>query len=397
MVRLGPAVLVTAAFIGPGTVATCFVAGQTFGYALLWALVLATLATIVLQEMAARLGAGGRLGLGEALVQQTQNPVLRWGAAALLVVALGIGNAAYEGGNLVGASLGAQALLGVGEEAQPWLALGLALVAGAALFQGRYKLLERLLISLVGVMSAAFLLAVVLARPDLGDLLRGLTPTIPASSLLTITALIGTTIVPYNLFLHAAAAREGFDGEDRVSAARWDTVVAVSLGGLISCAVLVVSSSATSQGSSAPNIMAALEPTLGRAGYIIGGIGLLAAGLTSAITAPMATGYVLSELFGGDETRRQKIFRAAAMVVLLAGAATSMLGIKPLALILTAQAANGLLLPVVAVYLLAVMNNRAVLGEHSNGLLPNLAGLLIVGVTLLLGGLAVGRVLGAVG
>ncbi|NRA28963.1 MAG: Nramp family divalent metal transporter [Parvularculaceae bacterium] len=397
MVRLGPAVLVTAAFIGPGTVATCFVAGQRFGFALLWALVLATLATIVLQEMAARLGAGGRLGLGEALVQQTSNPILRWGAATLLVVALGLGNAAYEGGNLVGASLGAQALLGVGEAARPWVALGLAFIAGAALLQGQYKLLERLLIGLVGVMSAAFLLAMVLARPDLGALLKGLSPSVPAASLLTITALIGTTIVPYNLFLHAAAARERFASDDGVRAARWDTVIAVSLGGLVSCAVLIVSASTASQGSAAPNIMAALEPTLGRAGYFIGGIGLLAAGLTSAITAPMATGYVLSELVGGDDARRQQVFRLAAMTVLLAGALTSMLGIKPLVLILTAQAANGLLLPVVAIYLLAVMNNRSVLGEKANGTLPNLVGLLIVGVALLLGGISLGKVISVAG
>jgi len=394
MVRFGPAVLVTAAFIGPGTVATCFLAGQNFGYSLLWALVLATGATIVLQEMAARLGAGARLGLGEALVQQTDNAILRWATAGLLIAALVVGNAAYEGGNLTGATLGAQTILGLEDGSRSLIVLGLSALAGGALISGSYEVLERLLTALVGVMSLAFLAAVVLTQPDFGDLFSGLAPSVPVGSLLTITALVGTTIVPYNLFLHAAAAREGFKGEDRIKNARWDTIVAVSLGGLVSCAVLIVSAGAAAGGAEAKDLAAALEPTLGSAGRWIAGLGLLAAGLTSAITAPMATGFVLSELVGRSDGNGKMIFRAGAIGVLVLGTIAAMLGLKPLSLIILAQAANGLLLPIVAIYLLVVMNKRSVLGAFANGPISNGLGVLIVGLALLLGGNAIGKVIG---
>ena len=129
--KLGPGVLVAAAFIGPGTVTTCVLAGQNFGASLLWVLVLATLSTIVLQEMVARLGAGARQGLGEALVTSLLNPVLRWSAVGLMSAAILIGNAAYQGGNLAGAALGANALLGT--DIQRPAVLMIALAAGAVL------------------------------------------------------------------------------------------------------------------------------------------------------------------------------------------------------------------------------------------------------------------------
>ena len=75
---IGPGALVAAAFIGPGTVTACAIAGASFGFALVWALVFATVATIILQSMSARLGVAGRVGLGEAMVSRTDNPLLKW-------------------------------------------------------------------------------------------------------------------------------------------------------------------------------------------------------------------------------------------------------------------------------------------------------------------------------
>ena len=88
-IRLGPGLLVTAAFIGPGTVTTASVAGAQFGFALLWAVVFSVIATLILQEMAARLGVIGRCGLGEALRTAIQHPILRPGLAFLIIVGIG--------------------------------------------------------------------------------------------------------------------------------------------------------------------------------------------------------------------------------------------------------------------------------------------------------------------
>ena len=104
-----------------------------------------------------------------------------------------------------------------------------------------------------------------------------------------------------------------------------------------------------------------------------------------SITAPMATAYALSEIIGGNEARKSKLFRGIALFVVLAGAAISLSGIRPVSLILIAQYANGLLLPLVAAFLLYVMNRKDLLGAHANGLAPNVAGSMVVLITFGLG------------
>ena len=375
---IGPGALVAAAFIGPGTVTACTLAGANFGYVLVWALVFATVSTIILQDMSARLGAGGRLGLGEALMQSVSAGWMKWVLGGLVFAALAIGNSAYEAGNLAGGALGADALFGDAAPGKNLFVLVLAGVAAIALIIGEYKWLERILISLVIIMCGAFIVAAIIVRPDFGAILGGLVPRIPNGGDLTAIALIGTTIVPYNLFLHAAAARRKWDSEAGLADARRDSGFSIGFGGLVS--ILILSTAAATlfgagiEISNAADMARAIEPVFGASGRYLVGIGLLAAGLTSAITAPMATGYALSELIGGDEAQRQRYFQATALIVLVIGTALSLLNIKPTQLVLVAQYANGLLLPIVAVFLLWVMNRKALLGQHVNGLLSNLLG-----------------------
>lgn len=387
--NFGPGVLVAAAFIGPGTVTACTLAGANFGFALVWALVFATIATIILQDMAARLGAGAKLGLGEALMQSTSLPALKWVTGGLVFAALLVGNSAYEGGNLAGGALGMDALLTSASPGQNFLVAILALIAGAVVLVGKYEMLEKLLITLVLIMSAAFVLSAIFVGFDVTQFLRGLRPLIPDGGTLTAIALIGTTIVPYNLFLHAAATRRKWPGGENTSQARKDSAISIGFGGLVSILVLSTAASSLFQSglevNNAAEMARAIEPAFGEAARYLVGIGLFAAGLTSAITAPMATAFALSEIIGGDQDRKSKLFRGTALFVVVVGALISLSGIKPISLILVAQYANGLLLPIVAIFLLFVMNRKDLLGVHANSLLANLAGGGIVLITLGLG------------
>lgn len=386
---IGPGALVAAAFIGPGTVTACTLAGANFGFALIWALVFATLATIILQDMAARLGVMGRVGLGEALVSGTGNVVLKWGAAGLVLAALALGNAAYEAGNLSGGALGLEAIIGEGIETRRVIVLVLASIAGGVLVFGRYKLIQRLLVALVIVMSLAFAGSAILVRPDIGAMLGGLVPRVPEGGLLTSIALIGTTIVPYNLFLHAASAREHWPDAtpQALAEAQADTRVSVGLGGLISILILTTAASSLfangQQVSSAADMAAAIAPTYGEAARYLVGIGLFAAGLTSSITAPLATAYALSEIAG--KPRGGPLFKGVALAILVIGTLVALIGYKPVSIILVAQVANGILLPVVAIFLLVAMNRRSLLGDKVNGPLANLLGGGVILITLGLG------------
>ncbi|GGD17463.1 Nramp family divalent metal transporter [Aquisalinus flavus] len=386
---LGPGALVTAAFIGPGTVTACTLAGANFGYALIWALVFATVATIILQEMAARLGVVSRQGLGTALMTMTDNPVLRWLMAGLVLSALFVGNAAYEAGNLSGAALGVQAALDDKQIPFEITIVAIALVAAVLLVSGHYKRIERVLIGLVLVMAVCFVATAVIVRPDLGAILSGMKPSVPDGSLLTAVALIGTTIVPYNLFLHAAASRERWADPTSLGAARADVGISIGFGGLIS--ILIVSTAASGlfatglEVETAGDMAQQLEPVFGPLAQVFMAAGLFAAGLTSAITAPMATGYAVSEIFGWKGGVSGSGFRLVALTVIIIGAVVGFFGIKPVNVIVFAQLANGLLLPIIAIFLLVTMNRKKLLGVHTNGLVTNLLGGLVVLVSVGLG------------
>ncbi len=378
----------SAAFIGPGTVTACTLAGANFGFALIWALVFATIATIVLQDMAARLGGAAQLGLGEALMRTLPSASLKWAVGALIVIALFVGNSAYQAGNLTGAALGLAAILGDDVNHRKLLVAGIALLAGLAVMLGRYAILERILIALVVVMAAAFAASFILVRPNLSAILAGLAPTIPDEATLTVVALLGTTIVPYNLFLHAAAAKRKWSPGEGAKTARVEGAVSIGLGGLVSIFIMSTAAGAIFQSGldvrSAADMAAAIEPTFGVAARYILGVGMLAAGLTSAITAPMATAFALTELAGGGAGEGRQ-FRAIGVLVVVVGAGISLLEINPVVLIVLAQYANGLLLPFIGMFLLIVMNTKSVLGAHTNSTLANLAGGAVVLITLAIG------------
>jgi len=402
MPRFGPGFLVAAAFVGPGTVTTASVAGAEFGFALLWALLFSVLATILLQEMAARLCLVTGHNLAEILRTTFTHPAARVGVALLVIAAIAFGNAAFETGNIVGASLALSLLT---ELPLAIWSLGVGAVAFALLASGVYRIVERALIGLVAVMSAVFLLTMLIVKPDIRALFRGLLwPSIPADSLLTIIAVIGTTVVPYNLFLHSSVVREKWKDvpvEQALKECRVDTVASMSLGGLVTLAVVTTAATVLfARGApigSAATMAQQLEPLLGAGAKYVFAIGLFCAGITSAVTAPLAAAYTVAGILGWRRGLRDRRFQSVWAAIILVGTLFAVLGTRPVTAIVFAQAANGLLLPVVAVFMLVVMNRRDILGTYRNRWLGNIIGVVII---LFVTGLAIiqlSRITGIVG
>jgi len=396
--KLGPGVLVTAAFIGPGTVTTSTLAGANYGYALLWALLFATFATIILQEMAARLGTVTQKGLAEVLLDALRHSTWKWPLILLIGIALFAGNSAFEAGNLAGAALGVDAIVpGTFRSA----IVVLVLLSSLILIKGNYQQIERLLVSLVLLMAIAFVLTFIVVKPDLGAMLSGMfKPSMPSGSLLTIIALIGTTVVPYNLFLHASAAKNRWSGAKDLKAAKTDAILSIGLGGLI--AVLIVSTASASlfakgiSVNSANEMAIQFEPLFGSWAKYLMGIGLFAAGLSSAITAPLATAYALSDISQLSGEAKVRAFRWISLSVLIIGAGFALADIKPIKIILLAQFANGLLLPIVTGFLLFAMNHRDLLGDYANSRTANILGVAVFIFTAFLGLRVIGKVMGLV-
>lgn len=393
---VGPGWIVAAAFIGPGTVTTATLAGARYGGDLLWALLFSALATMALQEMAARLGLVTGSGLGEA-VRRSFSGGRRVVAVALVIAAIGLGNAAYQTGNLLGGALGVEGI--VGGDVRGWAAL-IGTVAALLLWSGNYRLVERTMVGLVMVMSVVFLATAVTVLPNVEAPLRGLlAPRFPdGEALIVAVGLIGTTVVPYNLFLHAAAVGERWSGVGELRLARRDLVLSIGVGGLVSMAILLTAAGTLAGGdgevSGAADMARALEPILGAWAGVAFAVGLFAAGMTSAITAPLAAAYAVAGALGWERDLRAPRLRAVWGFVLGSGVALAVLGVRPVPAIVFAQAANGILLPAIAVFLLVSVNNRLLMGDRVNGLWANLAGGVVVLVATVLGGRAILTVLG---
>lgn len=399
--NLGPGVLIAAAFIGPGTVTVCTIAGAKYQFVLLWAMLFSIIATIVLQEMSARLGLVAKKGLSQAVSDEITHPVLKWLALGLIISAILIGNAAYEAGNISGGVLGLEALLKQSSFQIATMQINvfsilIGLVAFVVLFIGNYKFIEKALVSLVILMSLAFVITAIMTQPNLLAILKGLfVPSLPAGSLLVVIALIGTTVVPYNLFLHASLVQEKWSGADDIASARKDTIISIVLGGMVSMAIIISAAAIeNSQVTNAVDLAKGLEPLFGSYAKYLLAIGLFAAGITSAITAPLAAAYVVTGCFNWQTNLKSKQFRMVWMIVLVLGIIFSSIGLKSIEVIKFAQIANGLLLPLIAGFLLWIMNRKQVLGQYVNSTKHNILGGIIVLITLMLGIKSLGKVFG---
>lgn len=391
--NVGPGILVSAAFIGPGTVTVCTLAGVKFHYALLWALVLSIIGCIILQEMAARLGIVSQKGLSECLRDQIKQPIFRILALVLVFSAIVIGNAAYEAGNITGAVLGISAVTpslhaDVGDLTLNLWPIIIGVTAFLLLAIGNYKILERIFIALVIIMSLAFLVTAFMVKPDVTAILKGMfVPTTSSEGILTVMALIGTTVVPYNLFLHASLVQEKWKNTADLHYARKELTAAIILGGVVSMAIVVCASSpAISKVNSAADLALALKPLFGSYATWFIAIGLLAAGITSAITAPLAAAYVVKGCLGWKGGLRSLKFKSVWFIILLLGVVFSSLGFKPIQIIQFAQVANGLLLPIIAIFLLWTVNQSSLMGKFVNTRIQNILGVLIIGISIFLGG-----------
>lgn len=377
--------IISAAFIGPGTVTTTSRAGALFGAELLWTLTFSTLATILLQETSARLSIVSGKNLGAVIAHQYRG---KYGAAGLLrfiFAALVFGCAAYEAGNLLGAVAGLGLLF---DFPRTWLTLFLGIACSLLLWTGNLRLIAQIMGILVAAMGIAFILSAVhtpLAGKEI--IWRSFVPVIPSGSALLIIGLIGTTIVPYNLFLGS-----GIGYGQKIWEMRWGIAIAVGIGGLISGAILLVGTQISGE-YSYDNVAQTLSIRFGYIGKGLFGLGLFAAGFSSAITAPLAAAVAARSLFGEISTdgreenwgTASKKFRIVWGSVLMTGMIFGMLDVKPIPVIIMAQALNGLLLPMMTIFLLFAANDFALLGKYANGTTANVLTLGIVGITIFLG------------
>ena len=326
----------------------------------------------MLQEMAARVSIVSGKNLGTLLKGDKNNFI---GYFVGLSVVLGC--AAYEAGNILGATSGLSLIAKVDKTV---LTLCLSILAAFMLWFGKIQTVSKVLGVLVAVMGGVFIIVAFSGPVSLQQMfLSGFKPKIPEGSEWLVLALIGTTIVPYNIYLGS-----GLSMGRQLKEMRFGLFTSVLLGGIISMAILLVGTQAD-QIHSFIDLATILGERLGAWAYIGLGIGLFAAGFTSSVTAPMAAGIVVRGFLTVTSNRGMVYYRIGWMVVLLTGLVFGVLDTKPLPVILAAQALNGLILPVLGVVLIVKSNDIRLLKSETNSLAMNIASFVVLEVLLLLG------------
>ncbi|NBC65006.1 MAG: divalent metal cation transporter [Bacteroidetes bacterium] len=376
--------ILSAAFIGPGTVTTAASAGAEFGYSLIWALIFSIIACYVLQETAARIYSASGINLGEVI--QREYSESKWGkiVKGLVLISILTGCAALEAGNIVGAAAGISLLF---DSIPHWIiVVGIGGIAGILLWRGTVQQNATLLGIVVAVMGFCFLMTAFLIPHNILQLLAdGLTPTIPAGSELLVLGLIGTTVVPYNIFLGA-----GLKHTQNLSEMKISMFIAIGLGGLISITILMTGTAISGQ-FTFEALAIALSERLGNWAYTLLGVGLFGAGISSTLTAALAASITAQSLLSKPESKQiwgqQTLrFRSVWAIVLLIGIFFGLLNLQPVPVIILAQALNGIILPVIAVILFLMINNTAIISkEYQNRNVYNIVTAVVVYLTVLIG------------
>jgi Mn2+/Fe2+ NRAMP family transporter len=385
---LGPGLVAANAGNDAGGIATYASVGAKYGYDLLWMMLLITFSLAIVQEMAARLGAATGRGLLD-LVRERYG--IGWTLFAVIVVLLANGGVTISEFVGIGAAL---ELFGVSQ----WLSVP---VAAAAMWwlvvKGSYRRVEKLFLAMTLVFFA-YPVAAILARPDWGEVARHtVVPTVHfnADYLLLFVATVGTTITPYmQLFQQSAVVEKGV-ARRYYGAERWDAYIGAGFSNLIA-AFIVIATAATlhvagqTDVESAADAAQALAPVAGQYASALFGVGLLGASLLAAGVLPLATAYSVSEAFGfrkgvNLDFRRAPMFVGLFTTLLVLGALVALIpGLPVFTLLIAIQTLNGVLLPVILIFILRLINDRRLVGDLANGRVYNV---LAWGTTIMLIGL----------
>lgn len=396
---LGPGLITASADNDAPGIATYSMAGSRYGYAFLWLIVVVTIGEVVVQEMAARMGAVTGKGTADMIRENFGVRITAFAMVCLLLANVGTTMAQFAG---VAASA---ELLGISRTiAAPLAALGV----GFLVLRGSYNYVEKVLLALSLAALSYVVTAFVLDPPWVQILQEAVTPTLRPEPdyILAVMATIGTTITPWAIvYMQASVADKGVTME-RYRYTRLDVVFGAAWGNVVS-AFIVICTAATlfvagTVVDSAEGAALALEPLAGPGARYLFSAGLLGASLLAASVLPLSTAYAVCEAFGWERGLNQRSQEAPVFyglyigMIVLSVLVVLVPGIPLFPIMWLSQALNALLLPVLLVLVLKLVNDRGIMGEWRNSRLQNMVAwgltalITAVAVLLLLSSLAPG-------
>jgi len=383
---MGPGLISAAAGNDAGGIATYTTVGAAFGYRLLWLLFFLTFSLVMVQEMAARMGAVTGKGLSDLIREQFG---VRWTLLAMFSLL------AASTATAVAEFAGIAASLEVLTQELPfplhlftwrWVSVPtFALLTWLLVIKGSYRAIERIFL-LISTAFLAYVAAALLARPDWGQVFHTMfvpsqawySPD-PAWSRLAI-ATAGTTVAPWMQFYLQSSMVEKGVTPTQYSLARVDVVTGALAANLVAFFIIVVAA-VKLQGMPVADAAAAaraLEPVAGAQAKYLFAFGLFGASMLGASVLPLSTAYAISEAFGwqsgvGERLSEAPRFFALFTLIIIVGAGLVLVpGVELVPIMVFSQVINGTLLPLTLVFMLLLVNNKRLLGRYVNGPFYNL-------------------------
>lgn len=383
---LGPAFIVSVAYVDPGNFATNISGGSSYAYSLLWVILWSNIMAIVLQMLSAKLG----LATGKNLAENCRDHFRKPAVIALWVIAE-IAAMATDLAEFLGAALGFHLLFGM-----PMLYAGL-LTGGVTFFLlwfERYgqRIIEYMITSLVALISLAYVFELMIAKPDWRQVVsHTLLPSLPGDSILVAVGMLGATVMPHVIYLHSHLVqprRLVYHHRHIRSLFRWekiDILIAMNIAFIINAAMVIVSAAVFYRNGMAVTSIeqahASLGPLLGELSSYAFGIALLASGLSSSAVGTMA-GQVVMKGFLHCEIPlwlRRLITMLPALLVIA-------VGFNPLQVLVISQVTLSFALPAAIIPLLLLTSRKELMGDLVNSRPMKVAGWLIAAVIIVLNG-----------
>jgi len=374
---MGPGIITGFAGNDAGGVTTYTAVGAHYGFQLLWLLLLSTAGLLVVQEMCARMGAVTGKGLSDLIRERFG---VRWTIVAMLALLIA------NGSNIVAEYAGIAASLELFHVQRIVSVPIAAVLIWVLVVFFSYRIVERALFVLV-LAFFAYPISAFIVGPPWGEVVRDtVIPTLPVAqaALIAALALVGTTITPYmQFYIQASVVDKGID-RDQYRFERVDVLLGAILTGLNGFFIVIVAGAVLHPAGvhvdSAADAARALLPLAGQQAQLLFGVGLFGASLLAATIMPLSTSYAICEAFGWESGisknfREAPVFMGLFTLLVVVGALIVLSPSVPLIpVILVSQNVNGLLLPIVLVFILKLAGDRRIMGDHANGRVSQVIG-----------------------
>lgn len=378
---LGPGIITAALVFGPGSLTITSKLGATYQYKLLWVIVVSTLLMMVYTGMAARIGIATEQSLLQTFRKKWGNKVA-WstGIGIFLVVA------SFQAGNSIGAGIAFAETFGTAST--PWIIAAALTGISLLFFKSFYKILEKVMIIMVGLMLFSFLLTLIIARPSLTGVLSGLIPAIPSGSLLLVVGLVASSFSIVGAFYQSYLVQEKGWSREYIKPVIRESFTGILILGTISGMILISAGAVLFTQNinvvSASDMGMALQPLFGTWASSLFMLGLFAASFSSLIGNATIGGTLFSDALSLGRDLSSRPVRLSISLIMVIGAAVAIIfGKLPLELIVLAQGVTIFIVPFIGLGILVIANDRGIMGDLSNSKTDNIFG--FIGLVVLFG------------